>query len=133
MDSKLIYLASPYWHENPWMRKGRVQLVQKKTAELLYQGYAVYSPIAHNAGLAYYLPPSVRHSHDFWLEIDLIILRRCNELWVLTLLEWQLSRGVAREIEEAKTLSLPIRYISMEIPLEPKNRRNRNQPDKAAP
>lgn len=133
MDYKLIYLASPYWHHWEEVREKRVELVQRKTAELLYQGYAVYSPIAHNAGLAYYLPPSVRHSHDFWLEIDLIILRRCDELWVLTLLEWQLSQGIAREIEEAKTLSLPIRYISMEVPLEPKNRRNRNQLDKAAP
>lgn len=133
MDSKLIYLASPYWHESAWMRKGRVELVQQKTAELLYQGYVIYSPIAHNAELARYLPPSIRNSHGFWLGLDLVILRRCDELWVLTLLEWKLSRGVLCEIEEAKKLSLPIRYISMEVPLEPANRRNRNQPNKAAP
>lgn len=107
----LIYLASPYWHEQEVIRLARSNMVKRKTAELLEMGVLVYSPICHNVEVAKHLPTILRHSHDFWMAVDLPMLSRCNELWVLQLAEWQLSRGIAAEIEHAKSLSLPIRYI----------------------
>lgn len=111
MTKPLIYLASPYWHEQEVIRLTRANMVKKKTAELMENGYVVFSPICHAVNIAPHLPAALRNSHDFWMGIDLPILRVCAEFWVLTLHEWQLSVGITRELEEAKLLHKPIRYI----------------------
>lgn len=112
MKKPIIYLASPYWHEQETIRISRVYLTQLIVAKLLSEGNIIYSPICHNAPLAKFIPDVLRHDHGFWMGIDLPILAKADFLWVLTLDGWSKSRGVAREIEFALSLNMPITYLA---------------------
>lgn len=46
-----IYLASPYTHHDPLVRKKRVQAVTAKAIELMEAGNQVFSPVAYSGGL----------------------------------------------------------------------------------
>lgn len=49
MDKKpLIYLASPYSHEDASVRQERYEIVSRVTALLISRGYVVFSPIAYS-------------------------------------------------------------------------------------
>lgn len=106
-----IYLASPYSHADPAVMVARYEAACKRAAELMTYGHAVFSPIAHSHPIADHLPPDARTSFEFWMTQDLPLLRYAKELVVLCLDGWKESRGVTREIEFAKALDIPIRYI----------------------
>lgn len=108
----LIYLASPYWHEDEIVRLARATQTRQKTAQLLVAGNVVYSPIVHNESLVKFLPEGLRHDHDFWMGIDLPVLQRCDQLWIYMLDGWKESRGVQREIEFAKQADKTLNYIT---------------------
>ena len=50
----------------------------------------------------------------FWEQVDREHLARCDEVLVLMLEGWLLSRGVTAEIEIARELGKPVRYSSLE-------------------
>lgn len=105
----LVYLATPYSHKDPEVRRQRVQLVTKVAAELTAQGICVFSPITHNDPLV--ATAKLPTGWDFWREHDSAFLRRCARLIVLQLPGWETSQGVTAEIELAKELGIPIDYI----------------------
>ena len=109
---KLIYLASPY-SKYPEGRQKAFEEVCAKTAELMQIGYKVFSPIAHSHPIEQYgkIPSSVG-THDFWLRQDFAILDMSDELWVYKMPGWEDSYGVNAEIERAKDLDIPVKYIS---------------------
>lgn len=109
--SGFIYLASPYWHPDETIRLARVVQTKQKVAELLCQGFIIYSPIVHNHQLARLLPEEIRHNHDFWMGIDLPFLSRAKELWILCLDGWEASRGISDEVAHARSLSISILYL----------------------
>ena len=129
-----IYLASPYWHESESIRLSRVYQVRQKTAELLGQGFVVYSPILHNHQLAHMLPEAIRHSHDFWMGVDLPILSQASALWILCIDGWQTSAGIAAEVVHASNLALSILYLKEGVvSVDPALRTNRYFLEQAAP
>lgn len=105
----MIYLASPYNHEQKAVMAARFHNVAYATAKLMQQGHTIYSPIAHNHYLAqnFDLP----RDWNFWKQFDLEVLERCDELWVLKLPGWDKSLGVSEETAFANYLSLPVQYI----------------------
>ncbi len=105
----MIYIASPYSHPDPQVRQERYEAACRAAAQLMRQGHAVFSPVAHSHGIARYGLPL---DWDFWAEYDLKLLAACDELWVLKLDRWQHSRGVLAEIAAAKTLGKPVRFVS---------------------
>lgn len=110
MDTKLIYLASPYTAKTQAERELRYQLAVHATACLLAKGYRVFSPIAYTHPIDQYLAiPS-----DVWYEMDHVYLQRCDVLWVLTLPGWAQSKGIQHEIDMATQLGKPVQYISYE-------------------
>jgi hypothetical protein len=109
--SGLTYLASPYSHKDTNIRIRRSVSACKMAAKLMSEGRIVFSPIAHSHPIGAWLPPDVRHSHEFWMEQDLAILTHCTELVVLKLEGWEKSEGVTTEIEFAKRKGIPITYI----------------------
>lgn len=106
----LIYLATPYSHKDKEVEKARFEIVTKVSAILTKHGYINFSPItqSHEQSLRCDMPTN----WHFWQHIDRCFLRKCDELWVLSLPGWLESVGVTAEIEFAKSLNKTIRLIT---------------------
>jgi hypothetical protein len=105
----LIYLASPYTHDERWGEAGRYHEVAKATSVMLQRGWTVFSPIVHSHPLAtqYGCP----QTWAFWGRHDRKYLEMCDELWVLALDGWKESRGVTEELKIAADMDKRIRVI----------------------
>lgn len=108
----LIYIATPYSHSDPSIRAANFQRANKLAAWAMQNGYCVFSPVSHSHPVAEYLPPELLLDFDFWMSADLPILRKCDALFVYPPDAALTSRGVAREVEEAKACGIPIRYLT---------------------
>lgn len=104
----LIYLATPYGHPDPEVRKERFLAACRLTSELMRQGHHVYSPIAHNHSIALFGLPT---GWDFWGKYDSEFLRFCAKVWVVKMAGWEESAGVQAEIELARGLGKPMKFI----------------------
>jgi len=102
----MIYLASPYSHDDPDVKVDRFERACKQAALMMRHGLVVFSPIAHSHPISQYLGED--QGLKFWLKQDLHLLRRCEEMWVLTLDGWKISNGVNAEVELAMSMGIPI-------------------------
>ena len=98
--SKLIYLASPYSHEDGAVRTERFAFACETAAAMMRQGLMVYSPIAHTHCIAEW--GELPKGYEFWREFDERMIAACDELWVLMLSGWEKSDGVRREVDYAR-------------------------------
>lgn len=105
----LIYLACPYDHPDPKVRRVRVSTATRMTAFLTDAGASVYSPLTHSAEL---VKLKVHKSGPEWLMIDLPFLEAAHILFVLTLPGWQESEGVGKELILFRERGKPIFFIS---------------------
>ena len=105
----LIYLASPYSHQDKQIQERRFQAVCQQAALMMRAGNLVFSPIAHTHPIAAFGLPG---DWAFWQRYDRAMLERCDELAVLQLDGWEKSVGVQAEIAIAKELNLPVRFIT---------------------
>lgn len=102
----MLYLASPFSHDDPEVREARYKAALAETALMLSSGHNVFSPICYSyqferdCGLS---------DWAFWMRVDLDILSRCGEVHVLMLPGWDVSRGVKAEIEHARKIGKPIK------------------------
>ena len=105
----MIYLASPYTHDDRAVEQQRYEAARAATAHLLNQGRLVISPIVHSHPVAeaHNLPDDFR----FWRRQSIDLLERCDELWVLMLGGWRESEGVRAEIEHACNLDMPVHHM----------------------
>ena len=103
-----IYLAGPYSHVLQTKREQRFLLLTIKAAELMLEGITVYSPITHGHTIAdcHDLPTDF----EWWSSHCLGMLEQASKMIVLKLADWDISVGVAAEIEFAKSLGIPIEY-----------------------
>ena len=105
-DDKLIYIAAPYKHENPYVRAERVREATQYAAYLIDQDEPVFSPLSHSVEIE-------RHRRNIvspgrWYDIDLQILQACTEMHILTLPGWEDSIGIQYEIAMAIAHKIPI-------------------------
>lgn len=105
MRDKLIYLASPYTGDE----ENRAIQACRAGATLLSRGFNIYAPIPHTHWMAKYgdLPTE----YEFYRNYNRFMLSRCDELWILCLDGWALSKGVLFETETAMELKIPIRHV----------------------
>lgn len=105
----MIYLASPYSHKDPAVMEERFDRVVAVAAQLINRGNIIYSPIMH------FHPIAVRHDlprdFAFWKEVNLQILKRCDEMWVLDLIGLYESRGVMAERLFAQANGIPVKHL----------------------
>lgn len=106
----MVYLASPYSHENDDTQRTRYEQVMHAVYLLMRAGYAIISPIVHCRPLT--LRFDLPHHAAFWREYNSKLIRCAEELWVLRLDGWKESVGVTWEIALAKELKKPITYVS---------------------
>lgn len=105
----LVYLASPYSHDDPVVREQRFHAVNKVAASLMRQGMHVYSSISHSHPIA--VAGGLPLDWDYWQGYDRAILSACGKMIVLMLDGWKESKGIAAEITIAKELGLPIEFM----------------------
>jgi len=94
--SEIIYVACPYWHDDPTVRQSRAEIATAYAAHLATKGHAVYSPLTHTVPLSQ-LEPEIPEA--FWLGNSLAMLQHCTEMHLLTLPGWKESKGVRAEWE----------------------------------
>lgn len=105
----LVYLATPYSHQDENVRHARFIEVNKVAARLMRDGLHIYSPISHTHPIA--MAGDLPLGWEFWNEYDTAILKCCCKVIVLMLEGWRESKGVAAEINIANQLGVPIEYI----------------------
>ena len=116
MSTPWIYLASPYTHPIKKVEEDRWSRASAICAQIFATGeFFPYSPIAHSHCL---LTEGMKHfnldlngNFEMWAEYDHAFMTKCDELWILTLEDWQDSKGVQAEIEIARKLHLPIHFV----------------------
>lgn len=104
-----IYLASPYSHPNPQVRRQRYLQTAKFCATIAEEGNVfLFSPIVHwhDIVASFDLPETA----DYWIRYNRCMQRAAYKLWVLQLDGWRESIGVQKEIELAETLEQPVEY-----------------------
>lgn len=105
----LVYLATPYTKY-----RGGPDLAFKHAAalagRLLIAGIKVYSPIAHTHPIAEAagLDPL---DHELWLAADEPFMHLAQALVVAEMDGWQVSKGVAYEMERFQQLGKPFYFI----------------------
>lgn len=104
----MIYVASPYSHNDKEIMINRFREVERVTAVLLMNKMWCYSPIVHCHELAsqYELPTD----HQYWREYNFHMLDRSSALLVHQQPGWEGSVGVTEEIDYANRLNLRIFY-----------------------
>lgn len=102
---KKVYLATPYTGTLE-QQESRFQKVNKIAANLIKQGYLVFSPISHTHPIA--LAGDLPTGWVFWEQYDLTFIEWADELYVYCQEGWRESTGVQAEIKLAKKLNKPI-------------------------
>lgn len=108
-----IYLASPYMHPDLWVREARFNVVTSATAQLVRQGFIVFSPVSmgHSICNASGLPMMFSYWRESWLSY---LEHWATHLLVLRLPDWEFSEGVTTEILFAQRQGIPVQYIDLE-------------------
>lgn len=106
------YLASPYTSYALGTGLNKLNIASATAAAqtrlLMEAGISAFSPVIHS----HYVAPEGTHAdHDFWLKVDEAYLSRAKGLIVCKLPGWDVSKGIAAEIEMAKKYGLPIYYM----------------------
>lgn len=108
----LIYLAQPYTHPDELVRQTRHAAARATAARMMDTGKTVFSPIVHGVGLEQRLAPRNRTNHEFWMRQCLAILRRCEAMYVLPLVGWRDSRGLAEELTLCSMAQIPVTFLA---------------------
>lgn len=106
----MIYLASPYSHADPAVRRRRFRASCRAAAVMLKKGLMVFNPLAHSVPIAACGLDDM--NHDFWMHVDRPYLEWCHMVMVLTLEGWRESRGANMEIAAARAMGKPVSFIS---------------------
>jgi|SRR5208282_1471253 len=105
----MIYFATPYTHEDPAVREKRYREAVATTYRLTVTGHKIFSPIiaTHDMvvsfNMAFWYKQWEGWCHDF-ISSSTMFLVGCME-------DWEASSGVNRELEFAKSIGMPIRYL----------------------
>ena len=98
---KLIYVASPYAGDI----ERNIEFAKEACRFVMNEGHAFFAP--------HLLYPQVLDEDDpagrqLGLDMGMAALAKCDELWVFG---ETMSAGMRGEIEEARLLSIPTRYV----------------------
>lgn len=106
----MIYLASPYSHDDPTVREQRYKTVCKAAGYIMAQGHAVFSPIAHTHGICLEMGGE-NFSFEFWEKYDKEMINLCDEFWICQMEDWEKSKGIKAELAYAMSIGKPIKYF----------------------
>lgn len=108
---ELIYLATPYSHEDHAVMEARFSKACEIAGELMQKGELVFSPIAHTHPIA--VRCDLPRGWDYWHKYDFAMLQASGKLLVAKMEGWEQSKGIAGEIEIAKKLGIPVEFLEV--------------------
>ena len=116
-SDRMHYIATPYSHDDPEVRRYRHDVALAIVAECTRLGELAISPVVHSCAVADELASKGVEVSDFddWRDWCLCLLDRCDVLVVAKVDGWRESVGVAAEIEHAKRYGKPIVYRDVKI------------------
>jgi hypothetical protein len=102
----LVYLSSPYSHDDPAVREERYHAAMATAASLVQKNFFVISPIVHwhSVALAHQLPTDF----EFWKLYNEELIKRCDAVFLLAIPGWEDSVGVAIELQFATKYGKPV-------------------------
>ena len=100
------YVASPYWHPDPTLRKQRRQIALHMAIQLIDQGVIAFSPVIYTSDIQ-----EGGGQGDNWYDFDLNFLETAQQMVVLRVEGWLESKGVMLEIGYARGRGIPIYYM----------------------
>lgn len=104
-----IYLASPYTHDDPQVRKERVQLAEAKAIELMQVGNQVFSPVAHSGRL---VEQGCVLDDSYWYDWSFSFLEHWAEILAYyRIAGFRQSKGMPAEWDWAYKHKMPIIYL----------------------
>lgn len=106
----MIYLAGPYGHPDPEVRKQRMQVFHEHDAQLMRDGKFTVSPLAKVATAQH---TDIPDTWDYWEQYSYELLARCDRMIVLMIDGWKESRGVTAEIQYCTRNLIPVEYRSV--------------------
>ena len=106
----LIYLANPYSHKNKFIQDMRFLITSYIGSKLIEKGFHIFSPIVESHNYAE-VNPHLQTDWSYWKAHDLLMIDKCDELWVITMEGWDTSTGVIAEIDYAKQNDKKVVYI----------------------
>lgn len=116
----LAYIAQPFSHPDPDVRKKRGQWAEEISATLMAMQIPAFVPIAHSWRGDMLLESWVAKNPDmeYFMQVDLPIIEHCCKvLAVIMMPGWTESKGVVREIQTAANQGIPIIHIPFEFDL----------------
>ena len=107
----MIYLACPYWHEDPAIREARVHALAAFHAHLIRKPPRsfFYNPLANSIGAAHEEIPEA-----YWRNHGLHMVELAQSIYVFCLPGWMESKGVKAEIDLAHKRAIPVHYFTPE-------------------
>ena len=108
----MIYLAAPYSHPDPAIVKGRMESIYACLAHYMKMGEHIITPLFMHEVVV--RNEDMDDDFHYWGEYCLDLLKRCDRMIVLQLPGWDISRGVAQEIEFCFRRDIPVLYIMEE-------------------
>lgn len=103
----MIYIASPYSHLDPLIRRTRFLLAQDFVAHCMETMNVIpFSPIVygHDLAVKYGTPTDAQ----YWLNFNTNMMRRSECMFMLKIDGWNTSKGMGLELKIAKLLQIPI-------------------------
>jgi hypothetical protein len=110
--SKLIFISSPYSHEDEKVVEENYLKVVKLASLICSKSEVAISPIVYGHTLLNYV--SMPNDWEFWKNFCLTLLEKCDEMIVYKMDGWDKSRGVKEEIEFATSRGIKITYRDYE-------------------
>lgn len=108
--SKLIYLASPYSHQNKDVEISRYLEISTIAANLMKNGFVIFSPIVHCHPIAIF--HSLPTDFKYWENYLKVFIRKSDEVIVAMMDGWRKSKGVQEEIRLAIEIGVPASYLT---------------------
>ena len=108
----IAYLAAPYSHPDPQVRKARYESATATAAKLARRGVIVFSPLTLTHPMDVLLADEGQTlGSDYWVGYDAAFMEICSEIIVLRLDGWEKSKGVSSELAFFRQRGRPITFM----------------------
>lgn len=105
----MIYIASPYTHNDPSIERERFEQVRFYATYQMQRGVVCFSPVVY--GRQFHVAGHLRGDFKTWAALNDDMICAASLMEVLMLPGWDNSVGVMHEIERAQELDLNLRFV----------------------